>query len=76
MFPQAGVAKLNEAREVVSQLKAEAAEKEAVLAEKQEEANRALQLITDTMKNANDQKVQMETLKDQTLLENKKLGER
>lgn len=73
---QAGVAKLNGAREVVNHLKAEAATKEAVLAEKQEEANRALQLITDTMKNANDQKVQMEALKEQTLLENKKIAQR
>lgn len=67
---------MNEAREVVSRLKAEAAKKETVLAEKQEEANRALQLITDTMKNANDQKVQMEALKEQTLRENKKITER
>ncbi|MPC25130.1 Cytoplasmic dynein 2 heavy chain 1 [Portunus trituberculatus] len=73
---KAGVAKLNEARDVVSHLKAEAAKKEVVLAEKQEEANRALQLITDTMKNANDQKVQMEALKEQALTENKKITER
>ncbi|XP_063840903.1 LOW QUALITY PROTEIN: cytoplasmic dynein 2 heavy chain 1-like [Scylla paramamosain] len=73
---KAGVAKLNEARDVVSRLKAEAAKKEVVLAEKQEEANRALQLITDTMKNANDKKVQMEALKEQALTENKKITER
>ncbi|XP_042221258.1 cytoplasmic dynein 2 heavy chain 1-like isoform X2 [Homarus americanus] len=73
---KAGVAKLNEAQEVVSHLKAEAAEKEAVLAEKQAEATHSLQLITDTMKRANDQKVQMVSLKDQTLLENKKIAER
>ncbi|XP_069942834.1 cytoplasmic dynein 2 heavy chain 1 isoform X1 [Cherax quadricarinatus] len=73
---KAGVAKLNEARKVVSELKAEAAEKEAVLAEKQSEANHALELITDTMKNANAQKVQMETLKDQTVNENKIIAER
>lgn len=60
----------------MSRLKAEAAKKEVVLAEKQEEANRALQLITDTMKNANDQKVQMEALKEQALTENKKITER
>lgn len=60
----------------MSRLKAEAAKKETVLAEKQEEANRALQRITDTMKNANDQKVQMEALKEQTLRENKKIAER
>lgn len=70
------MAKLNEARQVVSELKAVAAEKETVLAEKQSEANRALELITDTMKNANAQKVQMETLKDQTVNENKKIAER
>ena len=70
------MAKLNEARDVVGRLKAEAATKEVVLAEKQEEANRALQLITDTMKNANDQKVQMEALKEQALTENKKITER
>ena len=60
----------------MSRLKAEAAKKEVVLAEKQEEANRALQLITDTMKNANAQKVQMEALKEQALTENKKITER
>ncbi|XP_069998938.1 cytoplasmic dynein 2 heavy chain 1 isoform X2 [Penaeus vannamei] len=73
---KAGVAKLNEAQEVVSKLKAEATEQEVRLAEKQEEANRALQLITNTMKNANDQKVQMESLKEQTLKENQIIAER
>ncbi|XP_042887569.1 cytoplasmic dynein 2 heavy chain 1-like [Penaeus japonicus] len=73
---KAGVAKLNEAREVVSKLKAEAREQEVRLAEKQAEANRALELITNTMKNANDQKVQMETLKEQTLKENQIIAER
>ncbi|XP_068211563.1 cytoplasmic dynein 2 heavy chain 1 [Palaemon carinicauda] len=72
----AGVSKLKDARKVVSKLKAEAAGQEKILGEKQEEANRALQLITDTMKNANAQKVQMESLKDQTLLENEKIAER
>lgn len=70
------MAKLNEAQEVVSKLKAEATEQEVRLAEKQEEANRALQLITNTMKNANDQKVQMENLKEQTLKENQIIAER
>lgn len=70
------MSKLNEAREVVTHLKGEAAKKEAVLGEKQGEANKALELITDTMKNANDQKVQMEALKDQTVMENKKIAER
>ncbi|KAK7078013.1 hypothetical protein SK128_012525 [Halocaridina rubra] len=73
---KAGVSKLKEARKVVSELKSEAAKKEKILNEKQGEANKALQLITDTMKNANDQKTQMETLKDQTLQENQKIAER
>ena len=68
--------KLKDAREEVNRLKVEAGKKEAVLAEKQGEANKALQLITDTMKNANDQKSQMEALKDQTLNENKKIADR
>ena len=52
-----GVSKLTEAKEVVKRLKSEAAEQEKQLAEKQSEANDALQMITDTMKNANQQKV-------------------
>ena len=73
---QAGVSKLNEAREVVRDLEAEAAKKQVILNEKQNEANKALHLITDTMKSANTQKVQMESLKEQTLLENNKISER
>ncbi|XP_076054654.1 dynein cytoplasmic heavy chain beethoven [Oratosquilla oratoria] len=73
---QAGVAKLNEAREVVSKLKVDAAEQEKVLAEKQGEANKALDLITKTMDSANHKKVHMESLKEQTLQENKKIQER
>ena len=48
-----GVSKLKEAKEVVKKLKGEAAQQEIQLAEKQQEANDALQMITDTMKNAN-----------------------
>ena len=55
-----GVSKLTEAKEVVKRLKSEAAQQETQLAEKQSEANDALQMITDTMKNANQQKVHNE----------------
>ncbi len=71
-----GVSKLTEARDVVRQLKSEAAEQEAQLAEKQQEANEALQMITDTMRNANLQKGEMEDLRGQTLKEEKHLNQR
>ena len=73
---KAGVGKLNEAKEVVSELKKKAAVQEKKLGEKQGEANKALELITETMRNANDQKVQMESLKDQTIQENEKIATR
>ena len=44
-----------EAREVVAKLKKDAAVQEEMLAEKQGEANNVLQMITDTMRNANTQ---------------------
>ena len=71
-----GVSKLKEAREIVAKLKKEAAVQEEVLAEKQGEANQALQMITDTMKNANTQKSEMQGLKANTLKEEKSISER
>ena len=71
-----GVSKLQEAREVVAKLKKEAAAQEKVLAEKQGEANQALQMITDTMKNANTQKSEMQDLKSNTMKEEKSISER
>ena len=71
-----GVSKLKEAREIVAKLKKEAAVQEEVLAEKQGEANQALQMITDTMKNANTQKSEMQGLKANTLKEEKTISER
>ena len=47
---QAGVAKLNEAKELVDNLKRKAGEQQAVLAEKQTEADASLGEITETMK--------------------------
>ncbi len=71
-----GVSKLTEAKEVVGRLKGEAAVQEKQLAEKQHEANQALQMITDTMKNANAQKVEMEDLRGQTVEKEKSLNQR
>jgi len=71
-----GVGKLTEARDVVRRLKAEAAKQEKELAEKQHEANEALQAITDTMRNANLQKDEMEDLRGKTLQEERSLKER
>ena len=71
-----GVSKLKEAREIVAKLKKEAAVQEKILAEKQGEANQALQMITDTMKNANTQKSEMQDLKSNTQKEEKSIAER
>ncbi|XP_063237932.1 cytoplasmic dynein 2 heavy chain 1 [Bacillus rossius redtenbacheri] len=70
---QAGVSKLTEARQIVDTLKVEANEQEKKLAEKQAKANAALQMITETMRSANTQKVEMESLKEQTERENQQL---
>ncbi|KAI0210443.1 Cytoplasmic dynein 2 heavy chain 1 [Lamellibrachia satsuma] len=71
---QAGVSKLNEAKELVDNLKRKAAEQSLVLAEKQTEADNSLKEITTTMQNASEQKMEMETLQKQAAEENKKLG--
>ncbi|KAJ8297986.1 LOW QUALITY PROTEIN: hypothetical protein KUTeg_024517 [Tegillarca granosa] len=69
---QAGVAKLNEAKQLVDELKRKAAEESLLLAEKQTEADAALKEIT----NASDQKNEMEVLKGQVAEENKVLEKR
>ena len=49
-FPQAGVGKLNEAKELVDNLKKKAGEQSKILADKQAEADESLSEITETMK--------------------------
>lgn len=49
MWPQAGVAKLNEAKALVDELKRRAAEQSSLLKTKQAEADAALQEITTSM---------------------------
>ncbi|CAH1986240.1 unnamed protein product [Acanthoscelides obtectus] len=73
---QAGVAKLNEANELVKKLKQEAVEQQVKLEEKQSKANTALDMISNTMKNANTHKEEMEVLKNKTEQENQKLMRR
>ncbi|CAH0388994.1 unnamed protein product [Bemisia tabaci] len=73
---QTGVSKLTEARDIVAKLKSEATEQETKLAEKQSKATLALEMITNTMKSANTQKGEMETLKEEFERENAALSER
>ena len=49
-FHQAGVGKLNEAKELVDNLKKKAGEQSKILADKQAEADESLSEITETMK--------------------------
>lgn len=59
----------------MEKLKSDAAVQEETLAEKQSEANKALEMITITMKSANMQRGEMEELKQKTLKENEILLE-
>ncbi|GIY28883.1 cytoplasmic dynein 2 heavy chain 1 [Caerostris darwini] len=72
----AGVSKLNEARSLVDKLNSEAMEQSALLAEKQAEADEALRLITTSMSNTGDQKIELEKLKTKIEEENIKLSKR
>lgn len=60
----------------MAKLKSEATEQETKLAEKQSKATLALEMITNTMKSANTQKGEMETLKEEFERENAALSER
>ena len=73
---QAGVSKLNEATSLVDELKSKAAKQRALLAEKQTEADNALQEITTSMQKATEQKNQMEILNQKQSEERAKLEKR
>ncbi|KAI5098641.1 cytoplasmic dynein 2 heavy chain 1, partial [Silurus meridionalis] len=73
---QAGVAKLNEAKSLVDELKRRAADQSMLLKTKQAEADAALQEITTSMQNASDQKTEMEKLKGRMAQEVAKIEER
>lgn len=61
-----GIQKLSDAYKYVAKLKDDAKEKEKALAEKRQLANQALEMISMTMKSANDQKTDMMKLKAKT----------
>ncbi|XP_043928516.1 cytoplasmic dynein 2 heavy chain 1 isoform X1 [Protopterus annectens] len=73
---QAGVSKLNEAKDLVDKLKRKAAEQSSLLKIKQSEADSALQEITTSMQNASDQKTEMEKVKQKIADEVSKIEER
>ncbi|VDK75265.1 unnamed protein product, partial [Onchocerca ochengi] len=70
---KAGIGKLTEARESVSQMQKKAAEKSKLLAEKQTDADAALKAISQSMTNANYQRSDMEQLKLATIKENERI---
>jgi len=61
-----GIQKLSDAYKYVAKLKDDAKEKEKALAEKRQLANQALEMISTTMKSANEQKTDMMKLKSKT----------
>lgn len=63
---ESGIQKLSDAYKYVAKLKDDAKEKEKALAEKRQLANQALEMISNTMKSANDQKTDMMKLKSKT----------
>lgn len=73
---EAGIAKLEEATTIVEELKAEAAEQETILAEKQAEANKAMDMISITLKNSNVQKGELEELRKKTEQEKEILAQK
>ncbi|CAI9737451.1 cytoplasmic dynein 2 heavy chain 1-like isoform X1 [Octopus vulgaris] len=73
---QAGVSKLNEAKELVAELKAKAATQSQLLVEKQSQADAALKEITKSMVDAGDQKNEMVILKQKATQENQNLESR
>lgn len=70
------MSKLTEAKNIVADLKVKAAQQQDKLAEKQSKANAALDMISNTMKNANNHKEEMEVLKQHTEKENQLLMKR
>lgn len=73
---KAGITKLNDAKQLVNELKLKADVQQKKLAEKKSKANSALDMISNTMKNANSKKEVMENLKQKTEEENIQLVRR
>lgn len=68
--------KLTEAENLVKELRQNATEQQNKLEEKQSKASAALDMISNTMKNANSHKEEMESLKSKTEAENIQLMKR
>lgn len=73
---QVGIKKINEAKELVAELKSKAGEQSKLLTEKQFEADEALKKITSAMQGATEQKGEMEKLTIKTAEENVILAKR
>jgi len=73
---KAGLSKLIDARNIVAKLKSDAGAQETKLAEKQEKANQALNMISRTMQGANTKKEQMESLRKEFQIKNDVLNQR
>ncbi|XP_060838419.1 cytoplasmic dynein 2 heavy chain 1 [Rhopalosiphum padi] len=73
---KAGLSKLIDARNIVAKLKSDAGVQETKLAEKQEKANQALNMISRTMQGANTKKEQMESLRKEFQTKNDILNQR
>lgn len=73
---QAGVSKLNDATALVDKLKSKAAKQQALLEDKQAQADKALHEITASMQTATEQKKEVELLKQQQSEERAKLEKR
>uniref|UniRef100_A0A158R4I4 Cytoplasmic dynein 2 heavy chain 1 n=1 Tax=Syphacia muris TaxID=451379 RepID=A0A158R4I4_9BILA len=69
----AGVERLTEAKETVTKLQSEAGKKRKLLKDKQEEANRALKAISESMTGAKSQRDDIEQLKAAAEVENAKI---
>ncbi|XP_058460067.1 cytoplasmic dynein 2 heavy chain 1 [Malaya genurostris] len=73
---QSGVDKLSETHKIVENLKLEAQQKQNALAEKRKLANQSLEMISTTMRSANDQKSELLELQQETKESSIKLIER
>ncbi|KAI6195343.1 Cytoplasmic dynein 2 heavy chain 1 [Aphelenchoides besseyi] len=73
---KAGVDKLTETRDQVAKMQKKAAKKSKLLAEKQEAADRALSMITQSMTGAQEQREDMENLRVETEKETQNIAEK
>ncbi|XP_022659262.1 cytoplasmic dynein 2 heavy chain 1-like [Varroa destructor] len=73
---KAGVEKLDEAKETVNKLRADAKIQEDLLVKKRAEADEALKAITDSVSRTTEQRTEMQILQKKMVIENRKLEQR